>query len=348
MSIAGNIIGVDYHDQVIRVCVLNEAGEVLGSRNCENDVSKVIEYARQFGAVKSMAVEACTGSAAFAEEVISKTGWEVKMCHPGYVRRMKNNPDKSDKADAQLVGDLNRVGYLPEVWLASEWLRDLKQLVRYRQQQVERGKAAKIRIKALLRVHRIKLPQGCGLWSRKGLRWLEGQNGLPGHAQWILTRHLSELQLVEAELKECHNRFEAAAQGDVTVQELVKQKGIGLVTAIIMRAEIGQFSRFRHGKQLSRFCGVSPRNASSGTRQADAGLIKAGNAILKTAVIEAAHRLIRYDAEWKRFASKLLKAGKPPCVVIGAVANRWIRKLYYTLRQSEQVRATSIEKQQAA
>ena len=49
---------------------------------------------------------------------------------------MEANPDKSDKSDADLVCDLNRVGYLPEVWLAPEWIRDLRAVVRYRQQLV--------------------------------------------------------------------------------------------------------------------------------------------------------------------------------------------------------------------
>jgi transposase len=84
------------------------------------------------------------------------------------------------------------------------------------------------------------------------------------------------------------------------VQRLLAMKGIGLVTATTIRAEVGRFDRFRSGKQLARFCGLSPRNASSGQRQADAGLIKAGNPQLRTALIEAAHRLMRYDERWSK------------------------------------------------
>ena len=167
------------------------------------------------------------------------------------------------------------------------------------------------------------------------MEWLHQVEGLPGHAQWILSRHLRELRAVEGELKECMNRIEETTKEDRIVQELLTKKGIGLVTATIMRAEIGYFSRFSHGKQLSRFCGVTPKNCSSGERQADAGLIKAGNSILKTAIIEAAQRLVRYDPEWRLFATRLSKQGKPTCVVIGAVANRWIRKLCYIMHVVE-------------
>ena len=79
------------------------------------------------------------------------------------------------------------------------------------------------------------------------------------------------------------------------VKKLRTFQGIGLITAAVMRAEIGQFDRFQTGKQLSKFCGVTPRNASSGNRQADAGLLKAGSQQLRMVVIEAAHRLMRLD-----------------------------------------------------
>ena len=94
---------------------------------------------------------------------------------------------------------------------------------------------------------------------------------------------------------------------------------------------IGRFDRFRTGKQLARFCGTSPRNASSGDRVADAGLIQAASPTLRATVIETAHRLIRTDPRWAQMAARLRGRGKPACVVVAAVANRWIRKLYHQM-----------------
>jgi transposase len=131
---------------------------------------------------------------------------------------------------------------------------------------------------------------------------------------------------------QAERRLGEATADDALVAKLLTQKGIGLITAVTMRAEIGQFERFASGKQLSRFCGLSPRNASSGTRQADAGLIKAGNPQLRTVLIEAAHRLVRYQKRWVVFATDLRRRGKPMCVVIAAVANRWMRWLYHHMQ----------------
>ncbi|MEM6469290.1 MAG: IS110 family transposase [Planctomycetota bacterium] len=76
------------------------------------------------------------------------------------------------------------------------------------------------------------------------------------------------------------------------------------LTALTLRAEIGRFDRFQSGKQLARFCGVTPWNASSGERQADAGLIKAGNRELRRVLIEAAHRLKRHSERWSELSEK--------------------------------------------
>ena len=51
-------------------------------------------------------------------------------------KRLKQSPDKTDFSDAQLLADLERVGYLPRVWHAPERIRELRRLVRYRQQLV--------------------------------------------------------------------------------------------------------------------------------------------------------------------------------------------------------------------
>jgi transposase len=142
-------------------------------------------------------------------------------------------------------------------------------------------------------------------------------------------RLIGELRELDGSIAEVERRLAQVTAEDPVVTELLLLAGIGLVTAWVLRAEIGRFDRFTTGKQMARYCGLSPRNASSGQRQADAGLIKAGNEQLRATIIEAAHRLIRYDPRWQEFASKLRKAGKPACVIAAAVGNRWIRWLFH-------------------
>ena len=98
----------------------------------------------------------------------------------------------------------------------------------------------------------------------------------------------------------------------------------------------GALRSVSNGKQLSRFCGVTPRNASSGNRQADAGLIRAGNPQLRRVLIELSHRLINSaEPRWSKLAGKLLNEGKKKNVVVAAIANRWVRWLHHQMLPAE-------------
>src|SRR5690606_25974144 len=110
-------VGLDYHDSVVQVCVMDGDGGMLGNRGCRNDRAEIVGYVERFGVVVRAGIEACTGSADLAEELVQH-GWSVDLAHPGYVARMKQNPDKTDYGDARMLADLERVGYLPRVWLA--------------------------------------------------------------------------------------------------------------------------------------------------------------------------------------------------------------------------------------
>ena len=151
MSSIPVFVGLDYHQQSVQVCVLDEAGRVLANRRVINDEAAVWAAATRHGQPTRVAIEACCGAADLAEELATQRGLSVALAHPGYVARMKRGPDKTDFADARLLADLARVNYLPRVWLAPEETRQLRRLVRLRQQLVARRRDVKLRITGLLR-----------------------------------------------------------------------------------------------------------------------------------------------------------------------------------------------------
>jgi len=327
-------VGLDYHKDSVQVCVENQAGKVLVNRRCRNDWASIVRATNGHGTVSRVAIESCSGAANLADELVHEAGWLVDLAHPGYVHRMKGSPDKTDFSDARMLADLERVGYLPKVWLAPQDVRELRRLVRYRQGLVNDRRNTKLRVSALLRDQRIRHAPA-GPWTKPWLHWLRNNDALSEQTRWIIDRLLAKMAFVIDEIAAVEKRLSQATKDDPMVEALCELKGIGSVTAWTIRAEIGRFDRFNSGKQLARFCGLSPRNASSGARVADAGLIKAGNRQLRSTLIEAAHRLIRFDRYWVKFAGDLLDRGKPKCVVVTAVANRWVRWLFHQMQPAK-------------
>lgn len=336
-------VGIDYHQKSVQVCILDRAGRVLANKAVDNDCDAIASVAARDGyRVRRVALEACNGAADLAEQLIERFDWSVELAHPGYVARMKGSPDKHDFGDAHLLGDLTRVGYLPKVWLAPPWVRELRRLVRYRQQQIDQRRNAKLRIGALLRDHRLRVPadRQINVWTKQWLAWLtnEALKQLPNESAWVIERQLVRIEQLQKEIAVTEKRLWSLTGEDQLTLRLLDETCVGPVTAWMLRAEVGRFDRFNDGKSLARFCGLSPRNASSGQRQADAGLIKAGSRLLRATLIELAHRLARKTPRWRQLKAQLRAAGKPGSVATAAVANRWVRQLYY--RMTDQPRLT--------
>lgn len=323
-------VGLDYHRASVQVCVLDGEGRVLANRKVANEARAILGALPARARVRA-ALEACSGAAELAEE-LQRAGWEVALGHPGYVRRMRLNPDKTDFSDARLLAELVRAGFLARVWLAPRAVRELRLLVRHREQLVRERRAVKLRVGALLREQRVGSPEGAGRWSRA---WVSRLRGAPlsEEGRWVMGEHLARLEWLAGRLRQAEARLEALTKEDAVVARLRGLRGVGPVTSWWLRAEVGEFSRFGTGKQLSRFCGLSPRNASSGQRQADAGLIRAGSAGLRSCLIQAAHSLVRFEPRWRALAGKMLAGGKPRSLVTAAVANRWVRWLHHQMRE---------------
>jgi transposase len=320
--------GVDYHADQVQLCVLDAHGRVQLNRAVPNDLEQVARLLPP-GQVRAIAIEACCGAAAFGEALAARGAWRVDLAHPGYVSRLKQSPDKTDYSDARLLADLQRVGYLPRVWLAPPEIRDLRQLVNHRVRLVERRRATKLQITALLRETRVTIAGA--RWSKAFLLSLQDNERFSAHVRWVVNELLLELAHVGEQIRAVEERLRTATAQSVLLATLRTIEGVGEVTAWMLLAWVGRFDRFTTGKQLSRYCGLSPRNASSGKKQADAGLIDAANKPLRAVLIQAAHRLIRCDERWGTLAEAMRQRGKPKAVTVAAIANRWVRSMHHRM-----------------
>lgn len=335
MSTLPVFVGLDYHQDSIQVCVVDQHGKVLLNRSAGNDCQELARLVQPLGVVQRVGIEACCGAADLGQELVEQLGWNVSLGHPAYIAKIKSSPDKSDFSDGRLIADLTRVGYLPRVWLAPDNIRELRQLVNHRQRLVDHGRALKLQIGGVLREQRVKIePDRGSRWSKSWVASVRDNQQLSKHARWIVNDLLDDLKYTDGKIVKAEQRLREATEGDAVIEKLMKQAGIGEVTAWVLRAYVGDFGRFKTAKQLSRYCGMSPCNASSGKKMADAGLIDGCNKLLRLTIVQAAHRLIRTTERWGKLADSMKARGKPACVIAGAVGNRWLRNLHHAMKQS--------------
>lgn len=335
-------VGIDFHQSSSSVCVLDRSGVIVFEWSCESNaeyINKTLHWnLSRFGNFKIVAtVEACGGSSKLAED-LRAFGWNIDLAHAATVAKLGKNLDKTDRQDAHVLADLVRVGYVPQVFLAPERQRQLRSLVRYRQQLAAQRARIKQRVRGLMREAHLKISDSTS-WTGSWIATLRERIAELGEERaWICAELLSELTGILQRLKATEERLRPAVAKAPGSARLLEQKGVGLVTAAMLLAEIGDFSRFRSGKSLSRYCGIAPVNNSSGSRDSQRGIGKACNGGLRRILIEASHRLSRYVPHWSQMKARLLANGKKRAVAAVAVANRWVRWLHH-----EMIRPLAIE-----
>ena len=69
---------------------------------------------------------------------------------------------------------------------------------------------------------------------------------------------------------------------------LMSLRGVGLITAVDVLAELGDISRLDNARQLMCFVGLVPGEHSSGSKRRQTGITKTGNAHVRRVLVEAA------------------------------------------------------------
>jgi transposase len=126
-------------------------------------------------------------------------------------------------------------------------------------------------------------------WSIRYRKWLKVLNFEELPLQIVLMEYTHAVEQVEEQLKRYDKVIEEAATC-IADQKLFKAfqslKGIGLLTAATLIAEIGDITRFQNAKQLMAYLGIIPSEHSSGDNRRQGRITKTGNAHLRYVVVE--------------------------------------------------------------
>ena len=137
-------LGLDYSPEAVPLCILDSQGKILSNKDLPDQAAANVATVQRYGIVQGCALEACTGAADRAEELVEQFRGRVPLAHPGFVSRRKQSHDKTDYADARVRADRERVGYRPRVWIAPKALHEVRTLVRERHSLVNQRRARKL------------------------------------------------------------------------------------------------------------------------------------------------------------------------------------------------------------
>jgi transposase len=290
---------------------------------------------------------------------LSTAGHECIVVAPSLIPKRAGDRIKTDRRDAASLARLHRAGELTAVWVPDAGHEAMRDLVRARLDAVHALRRARQQLSGFL------LRQGCHYgrpaWTQLHRRWLAGLKFEQAVHHLVLEDYIQAIEAAQTRRDRLTAQIEAMLP-DWTLAPVVAalqtMRGMALVNAATLVAELGDLSRFTNPRQLMAYLGLVPSEHSSGASVRRGGLTKAGNSAARRLLIEAAwcyrfparisrELLLRQerqpkpirDIAWKgqvRLCARyrrLVRTGKPANVVTTAIARELAGFVWAIARQ---------------
>jgi transposase len=288
-------IGLDVHAETIAVAVAEQHGEVrpLGTiPNRPESVRKLMKKLGPAGQLRTCYEAGPTGYVLYWQ--LTALGVKCDVVAPTLVPVKAGDRVKTNRRDALKLARSYRAGDLTPVWVPEAAHEALRDLVRPREAAKKDQLRARHRLGKFLLRHGRRPPTAMQAWTQAHLGWVKSAVHFEFAAQEAtLLDYIHEVDHVAARIERLEAAINAAvstapARMRAVIEGLQALRGVALVTAVTIVAEVGELSRFAKPRQLMGYSGAVASEDSSGERTRRGGITKAGNAHLRRVVVEAA------------------------------------------------------------
>ena len=357
-------IGMDVHKKTITIAIMNEGRQkqprIYGA--IANELEALDKLCRKMVSSSTQlhfVYEAGPCGYGIYRHLTQK-GFDCMVAAPSMIPKKSGDRIKNDRRDAAMLARLHRAGELIAVYVPHVQDEAMRDLTRAREDAVIAARKAKQRLKAFLLRNRI-VYTGKSRWSPAFFNWLSDV-AMPHPAQQIALQEY--INAVHENLKRVERLTEQIRllapdwRLAPIVSALQAARGVSLIVAATLLAEMGDLSRFANPSQLMGHLGLVPSEYSTGDSIKKGGITKTGNSHARKVLIEAAwsyrmparvsRLLLKRQQQlpdqvcqiaWKaqlrlcaRFR-KLMAAGKPKQVAATAVARELSAFLWAMAKQ---------------
>lgn len=287
-------VGLDVHKDSIAIAVAEagrDAPRFVGT--CGAKLGELLKAVSRLGGPGQTLLAYEAGSCGFAlARRLQAAGWSCQVIAVSKVPVRPGQRVKTDRRDALTLAGYLRAGELTAVVVPDARDEAIRDLSRAREDAVRARLKARQHINAMQLRHGMHYP-GKTTWGAAHERYL-ANIAFEHPAQqiaWAEYRSAAKdaderVQRITAALREQleHWRFAPA------VHALMCFKGIDLVAAVTLIAELGDLHRFEHPRQLMAYLGLVPSEHSSGESRARGSITKTGNSHARRVLVESATR----------------------------------------------------------
>ena len=284
---------------------------MIGNRR--SSLRRLIRNLTRQGEVLSFCYEAGPCGYGVYRQIV-ETGHDCAVVAPSLVPRGAGDRVKTDRRDAVKLARLHRSGDLRQVWVPDGEQEAMRDLTRAREDMKSIELKARQRLSAFLLRHERVYPGRCR-WTQAHHRWLEEQKFDHPVQQVVFQEY------VDAMLEARHRvtGLEAQIRSALScwslrpvAEALISLRGLDVLAAVTVLAELGDLTRFDSPRQLMSFLGLVPSEHSSGSRRRQGGITRTGNGHVRRVLVQAAWNY-RFPARKTAHLQRKAASAPPRC-----------------------------------
>ncbi len=299
----GKSVGLDVHQSTTVYSVLDNEGEEIAKASVPSTRAGLETLLDRIGGVEDVqfALEASGSSLWVYDFLVSHADEEdVHVAQSNVIRPIINSQEKNDENDAWWLAFFLWQGRLPTTYVAEGEVRELRIATRELSRLIEERSQMVCRFRSHLRQEGIQVPAN---FQTKKTRAAvpEAIEETSGARREALQRLLARIEAADAEIAHWEEMVEEMCKDLQIVQTMIEHiPGLGIRTAPVIYAEMGDPRRFRSAKAFAKATGLPPGYRESGGKISSTGITREGSAAARWAFTRAVIACLRcqHSAGW--------------------------------------------------
>jgi transposase len=282
--------GIDVSLERSSVCVVDSSGRIIREAKVASEPEALVGLFGQLGLpVVRIGLEAGPLSQ-WLYAGLAKAGFEAVLLETRHVKAaLSAMIVKTDRKDARGIAQLLRMGWFRPVHCKSPAAQEVRALLVGRKLLQAKLRDVELSIRGILRGFGLKVGEvSKGRFAARVKELVAGHEML----ETVIGAMLRARDGLQIEFMRLQRRVLAIVRNDTVCRRLMTVPGVGALVAITFKTAVDDPERFRTAKALGAHFGLTPKRYQSGETDVSGGISKVGDAMVRTALYEAANAML--------------------------------------------------------
>jgi transposase len=300
--------GIDVSLEQSSVCVVEASGRIVREAKVASEPAALVRFFQNLGLPLSRIGLEAGPLSQWLHAGLTAARFNVVLLETRHVKAaLSAMVVKTDRKDARGIAQLLRMGWFRPVHCKTLPAQEVRALLVARKQLQAKLRDVELSLRGLLRGFGLKVGE-----VSKGRFAARVRELVAGHVmlEQIAAAMLQAREALQIEFSKLHRAMLAIVRGDAVCRRLMTVPGVGALVAVTFTSAVDDPQRFARSKAVGAHFGLTPKRYQSGETDVVGAISKVGDAMVRTALFEAAHimltRAMRFSG-LKRWAMDVAK-----------------------------------------